>query len=486
MRKQWSTEPERPRPARGLPDRRDATPTSSPLMFSAVGGSMLIFAGAWPRMLPSDFRVRSLDGVADDWPLTYDELAALLRAQRPRRSACPGWAATRPIRPAARTRRCRRCRWARAGSRSPGRTRGSAGTGGRSRTRSCRPRTTAAGRASSAARASRAAPRAPRRRPTSPTGRRRSPAARGSSPAPACAGSRRTPRASRPARPGSTATAREHFEPAKVVVLAANAIGTPAAAAALGRRRPPGRPRELVRARRKAADDAPVRERRRAVRRGPRELAGPVRLLDRVVRVLRDGRVARLRARRQVGPRADVRADQRRAAEPRAGRRSGARTTTSTSARTWAAAPTGGCSARTCRTRRTGSRSRRRSPTRRHPRARGSTTDDPTTRGGCSTSTSRRRPSRSWRRARYNDRGRPADALLRVAPARDGADGRRSRRPRSLDRWNRTHDVPNLYVVDGSSFVTSAGVNPTSSICALALRAADHMVETRFEQQVPA
>jgi choline dehydrogenase-like flavoprotein len=55
-----------------------------------------------------------------------------------------------------------------------------------------------------------------------------------------------------------------------------------------------------------------------------------------------------------------------------------------------------------------------------------------------------------------------------------------------LDRWNRTHDVPNLYVVDGSSFVTSAGVNPTSSICALALRAADHMVETRFNQQVPA
>ena len=25
-------------------------------------------------MLPSDFRVRSLDGVADDWPITYDEL----------------------------------------------------------------------------------------------------------------------------------------------------------------------------------------------------------------------------------------------------------------------------------------------------------------------------------------------------------------------------------------------------------------------------
>ena len=43
-----------------------------------------------------------------------------------------------------------------------------------------------------------------------------------------------------------------------------------------------------------------------------------------------------------------------------------------------------------------------------------------------------------------------------------------------------------LYVVDGSCFVTSSGVNPTSTIVAIALRAADHMVETRFEQQVPA
>jgi len=55
-----------------------------------------------------------------------------------------------------------------------------------------------------------------------------------------------------------------------------------------------------------------------------------------------------------------------------------------------------------------------------------------------------------------------------------------------VDRWNRAHDVPNLYVVDGSCFVTSSGVNPTSTIVSIALRAADHMVETRFEQQVPA
>lgn len=54
-----------------------------------------------------------------------------------------------------------------------------------------------------------------------------------------------------------------------------------------------------------------------------------------------------------------------------------------------------------------------------------------------------------------------------------------------VDRWNRSHDVPNLYVVDGSCFVTSGGVNPTSTICALALRAADHMLSTRFAQKVP-
>ena len=54
-----------------------------------------------------------------------------------------------------------------------------------------------------------------------------------------------------------------------------------------------------------------------------------------------------------------------------------------------------------------------------------------------------------------------------------------------VDEWNRAHDVANLYVVDGSCFVTSGGVNPTSTICALALRAADRMVATRHEQAVP-
>lgn len=43
--------------------------------FNAVGGSTILYAAHFPRFHPSDFRVRSLDGVADDWPIDYDTLA---------------------------------------------------------------------------------------------------------------------------------------------------------------------------------------------------------------------------------------------------------------------------------------------------------------------------------------------------------------------------------------------------------------------------
>ena len=42
----------------------------------------------------------------------------------------------------------------------------------------------------------------------------------------------------------------------------------------------------------------------------------------------------------------------------------------------------------------------------------------------------------------------------------------------------RTHDVPNLYVVDGSVFPSASEKNPTLTIMALAARLADHMAET--------
>jgi hypothetical protein len=48
-----------------------------------------------------------------------------------------------------------------------------------------------------------------------------------------------------------------------------------------------------------------------------------------------------------------------------------------------------------------------------------------------------------------------------------------------VDRWCMSHDVPNLGIIDGSVFVTSSTVNPTSTICALALRAAERLISQR-------
>lgn len=43
--------------------------------FNAVGGSTILYSGHFPRFHPSDFKVHSLDGVAADWPIDYDLLA---------------------------------------------------------------------------------------------------------------------------------------------------------------------------------------------------------------------------------------------------------------------------------------------------------------------------------------------------------------------------------------------------------------------------
>jgi choline dehydrogenase-like flavoprotein len=47
------------------------------------------------------------------------------------------------------------------------------------------------------------------------------------------------------------------------------------------------------------------------------------------------------------------------------------------------------------------------------------------------------------------------------------------------DRWHQSWEVPNLYIVDGSSMVTGGVVNPTSTVAALALRAARNIAGRR-------
>jgi choline dehydrogenase-like flavoprotein len=54
-----------------------------------------------------------------------------------------------------------------------------------------------------------------------------------------------------------------------------------------------------------------------------------------------------------------------------------------------------------------------------------------------------------------------------------------------VDPWGRCHDVPNLFIFDGSIWPTSSGMNPTATIAALSLWCADHLVEERRKQKVP-
>ena len=56
---------------------------------------------------------------------------------------------------------------------------------------------------------------------------------------------------------------------------------------------------------------------------------------------------------------------------------------------------------------------------------------------------------------------------------------RMSERPEDgvVDRWGKAHDVPNLFISDGSVFTTGAAANPTLTIVALAVRQAERIVD---------
>jgi choline dehydrogenase-like flavoprotein len=77
-RKQWSGSPNVRARREDYPvDERDSDIAT--LMFNGVGGSLVLYAGDWSRLHPSDFRVHSLDGVGDDWPISYRDLEPYYR-----------------------------------------------------------------------------------------------------------------------------------------------------------------------------------------------------------------------------------------------------------------------------------------------------------------------------------------------------------------------------------------------------------------------
>ncbi len=51
-----------------------------------------------------------------------------------------------------------------------------------------------------------------------------------------------------------------------------------------------------------------------------------------------------------------------------------------------------------------------------------------------------------------------------------------------VDQWGRAHDVPNLYIIDSSVFVTGGAANPSNTISALAKRNVSHLIEQRRGQ----
>ncbi|MBZ5575751.1 MAG: GMC family oxidoreductase [Acidobacteriia bacterium] len=53
-----------------------------------------------------------------------------------------------------------------------------------------------------------------------------------------------------------------------------------------------------------------------------------------------------------------------------------------------------------------------------------------------------------------------------------------------LNQWNQSHDIKNLFVVDGSSFVTGGSQNPTMTILALSMRASDYLAEQMRKGEV--
>jgi choline dehydrogenase-like flavoprotein len=154
--KQWSGVPSvRNRPADYPLDLSDSD--LGVVNFNGVGGGTILYAAQWPRMLPTDFLVRSTDGIADDWPIGYAELLPFY--ERTDRQFGVSGLGGNPAYPPGEDPPL-----------PPAPMPGSGGIGGPSTTPSCQPPTTDVIPACSEARAGPGATREPRRRPTSPIG----------------------------------------------------------------------------------------------------------------------------------------------------------------------------------------------------------------------------------------------------------------------------------------------------------------------------
>jgi choline dehydrogenase-like flavoprotein len=75
--------------------------------------------------------------------------------------------------------------------------------------------------------------------------------------------------------------------------------------------------------------------------------------------------------------------------------------------------------------------------------------------------------------AKHSQMVPPGESIHELGTCRMGAD----RKTSVLNGYNQSHDVKNLFVVDGSAFVSGGSQNPTLTILALSLRASEYLAE---------
>jgi choline dehydrogenase-like flavoprotein len=74
----------------------------------------------------------------------------------------------------------------------------------------------------------------------------------------------------------------------------------------------------------------------------------------------------------------------------------------------------------------------------------------------------------------------PGYSIHEVGTARMGDNPKTS----VLNKYCQSHDIKNLFVVDGSSFVTCGWQNPTMTILALSMRASEHLAEEMKKRNI--
>ncbi len=75
---------------------------------------------------------------------------------------------------------------------------------------------------------------------------------------------------------------------------------------------------------------------------------------------------------------------------------------------------------------------------------------------------------------------KPGEIIHEAGTVRMGDDPKRS----ALNKWNQSHDCKNLFVVDGGAFTSQADKNITWTILALSMRASEHIIDELKKQNL--